>query len=141
MIEPLKLGTQLEIWKLQGRSIAVSVSANDESTSEGEVYVEDWSHTERLRRSLKFLWISWGLAAGALFIPLLHFILVPSLILVGPIVAYFVYQQTSTVLGGSTSCPKCKSYFEIIRSKEQWPLHDVCSKCYANVEIQKKVPR
>ena len=127
---------KLELWKKRAKAIPVLVTSGDEGERPGVVYLERWDQKQRMKRALKTLGLTWGLAVGAVLIPLMHFILVPSLLIAGPALAYYQYQQQSAILGGTTECPKCGVTFEIVKSRERWPLKDVCSKCFTNVVIR-----
>src|SRR5689334_19748665 len=107
--------------------VRVSSSAGKETP--GEVRVQHWTHQERMKRAIKVFFLCWGLAAVAVLIPLLHFILVPSLVIAGPISAYMTLQQESVVLGGESRCPECGADLVIVRAPEKWPLSDLCAKC------------
>ncbi len=120
----------------QGVSCPVKVISSDKEKI-GEVRIKTFNQKERIVRGLKFLGIFWGSAIFAVFIPMLHFILVPLLFLVGIIVAVFVSQTKSVVLGGESACPKCESFLPIVRSSDQWPLSDLCSHCRTTVTISK----
>jgi hypothetical protein len=110
------------------------VSANDKRTL-GEVRAKYFEQNERRKRAFKGLGICWGIALFSVIIPLAHFILVPSFLLAGPIVAFFMYMQTDTVLGGSGPCPVCGKPFNVARTRIQWPMNDVCSLCHNSVKI------
>lgn len=120
----------------EGTGYPVKVISSDQEKI-GEVRIKTFNQKERIVRGLKFLGIFWGSAILAVFIPMLHFILVPLLFLVGIIVAAFVSQTKSVVLGGESVCPKCESFLPIVRSSDQWPLSDLCSHCRTTVTISK----
>lgn len=120
----------------EGMGIKVKVTSFDQEKI-GEVRIKTFNQKEKIFRGLKFLGIFWGSAIFAVFIPMLHFILVPLLFLVGIIVAAFVSQTKSVVLGGESICPKCESFLPIVRSNDQWPLTDLCSNCRSTVTISK----
>lgn len=70
------------------------------------------SRQDRLVRAAQGWGICWGAAIVAVFMPLLHFILVPSLLLAGPVVASFRWRETATVLGVRGTCPGCGAAFD-----------------------------
>src|SRR5262249_12941163 len=63
---------------------------------------------ERTRRALIGWGACWGLAIVAVFIPLLHFILVPALLIAGPLVARARWNEKATVLDVRGTCPGCE---------------------------------
>jgi len=80
--------------------------------------------------------MSWGLGLVAIFIPLLHFVLVPLLIIAGPFAFYWVAGQEQIILGGKGECPECQREFEIARSPVKWPLSDLCNHCRSQLNIE-----
>lgn len=126
--------------KADGKEIqrSVSVVGSSGKSVSGKVIIKEWTEAEKLRRGLKALGVCWGAMLVAVLIPVLHFLLVPLFLISGPIVALWFYQQKSTILGGKSECPDCGKELNIIKTSEKWPLKDVCSACYAQVEIVKK---
>jgi hypothetical protein len=120
--------------KLQ-ETIPVSIQGNHEQVTRGEVVHIQWDKKERTMRGLKSLGIAWGLAAATILIPILHFILVPLLLLAGPIAFFWTTNQEEILEGGSGECPDCKRKFEIIRAPVKWPLSDICNHCHSPVKI------
>jgi hypothetical protein len=62
---------------------------------------------DRVRRAILALAACWGAAIAAVFLPVLHFVLVPSLLVAGPIVAYSRLRQRLTVVDVQGTCPAC----------------------------------
>lgn len=65
------------------------------------------SPSDRVRRVLGALGIFWGLAVPAVFMPVAHFILVPSLVLVGVVTAVLRSREDVRLLGARGRCPRC----------------------------------
>jgi hypothetical protein len=129
------------IWKgklIMKKTSPVELVSLDGKKASGEVTTEHWETKERSKRAFKILGILWGIALFSVIIPGLHFILVPSFLLAGPITAFFTYQQSDAVLGGKGTCPDCGKPFEVARMKIKWPLDDVCANCHAGVKIYLK---
>lgn len=61
----------------------------------------------RLMAALKALGGFWLAAVGAVFLPLLHFILVPTLLLLGPLMFFWKLRESVTLLGADGPCPAC----------------------------------
>ena len=119
------------------QTLQVRVLGQNDRQSLGEVTFQAWDQKTRLKRALKSLMTGFGFMLVAVFIPGVHFILVPLLLLGSPIFSYFVYNQESAILGGSSLCPACGKEFKIVKSKNIWPLKDVCAFCQENVTIEK----
>ncbi len=104
--------------------------------AEGIARIIIWSRHERMQRAIKTGAIFFGLAIGAAFIPLLHFVLVPAFLLATPIAAYLAYGQESVISGGNARCPDCGNEFELARTKPAFPLNDLCTHCRREVRIR-----
>jgi hypothetical protein len=121
-------------------TLQVVISGPSGKTTQGTVAHQVWDKKERMTRGLKALGFSWGLALAAVLIPLLHFILVPTLLLAGPVVFFWIVKQEQIILGGKGECPECRKEFEIVRSAVEWPLSDLCNHCQAPVKISLAMP-
>jgi hypothetical protein len=115
----------------------VLVRTQSGKTAHGAVRVQSWSKSERTRRALKFWALAWVGALFCVLLPIVHFVLVPSLLLAGPTGAYIISQQTSIVLGGEALCPQCNQTLPLVRGPDKWPLTDLCSKCQTTVWLEK----
>jgi hypothetical protein len=62
---------------------------------------------QRIRRALAGLAGCWGLAVVSVFLPVLHFILVPSLLVAGPLVAHWRLREHASLLAARGRCPGC----------------------------------
>ena len=71
------------------------------------VHVIQHSRPDRLRRAALAWGGCWGAAIAAVFLPVLHFILVPSLLIGGPLYAMVMMREKVTVLGADGNCPAC----------------------------------
>ncbi len=78
-----------------------------DQVSPATVRVLGHGRRDRARRALLALAGCWGAAIGAVFLPLLHFILVPALVLAGPLMAWSRMRQRLTILDVEGSCPAC----------------------------------
>ena len=91
---------------------AVTVAAKLEYTGKpstsAEVDLIRRPRAERMRRATLAWAACWGLAIVAVFIPLLHFILVPALLIAGPLVARARWREKATVLVARGVCPGCE---------------------------------
>jgi hypothetical protein len=62
---------------------------------------------DRLRRAARAWAGCWGAAIVAVFLPVLHFVLVPALLVSGPLYAMVMMRERVTVLGADGNCPAC----------------------------------
>ena len=71
---------------------------------------------QRTRRALLTWLAAWGLGIVAVFVPVLHFVLVPLLVLGGPILALQRLGERVSVLEVTGACPGCGA-------PQRQPLH------------------
>ena len=92
---------------------------------------------QRLARAVKTWLAGWGLAIAAVFIPVLHFILVPALALGGPILALQRLGERVTVLEVSGSCPGCGAALrQPIKRRAQPRLETRCDSCRRAIGVR-----
>lgn len=61
----------------------------------------------RMLAAFQALGLTWLAAVAAVFLPLLHFVLVPSLLLLGPAMFFWKLGEHVTLLGADGPCPAC----------------------------------
>src|SRR5215510_12082257 len=71
------------------------------------VNVRQHGRPDRIRRAAKAWAGCWGAAIVAVFLPVLHFFLVPALLVGGPLYAMLMMRERVTVLGADGDCPAC----------------------------------
>lgn len=131
-IDPEKLAS----WQKLGHKQPVKITGNSGNTSQGEIYIQKWNQGERMRRALMWGAIFWAIAIFCVLIPILHFVLVPTFLILGPIMGYRAYKQESVVLGGIGTCPRCHKELPIEKAKADWPISDLCTSCHNSVKIE-----
>lgn len=125
---------------MQQNAISILLVSPSGKQQPATVTVEEWNKQERLRRGLKFFGICWGAAVVAVFIPILHFILVPLLVLAGPIIGYYFYQQERMSLGGQGMCPNCGALLKIEKGPAKWPSEEMCTACHTMLAVTRTTP-
>ena len=63
--------------------------------------------SERMTRVMSALGVCWGLAIVAVFMPVAHFILVPTFLLLGIVLAVLRSREDVRLLGAHGRCPRC----------------------------------
>lgn len=84
------------------------VRSNDFKYTLVDGCIKDCSSKERWIFSLKKLFLFWSLAGVSVFIPLAHFILVPTFLLAGAVSFILHFNKTHIVRDLSFNCPKCQ---------------------------------
>lgn len=118
------------------RLIPVRLTENGEKFSDGKIQVQFWNKKERTARALKFGGLCWGGAVIAVILPLVHFVLVPGLLIAGPLLAWNILSKESVVLGGEGSCPNCGKTVAIARAPFKFPILDLCTNCHRELRVE-----
>jgi len=71
------------------------------------VRVQHRDRRNRTLRAARTLAACWGLAVVAVFLPLLHFVLVPGLLVLGPVLAWSRLREECTLVRVDGACPAC----------------------------------
>jgi hypothetical protein len=85
----------------------IVISNSDGGTSPGILHVRHFDGRKRLLRALGVLGACWGVGLATVIIPLVHFVVPPVMLVLGPVLAWRRYQvrmQNERVTG---SCPSC----------------------------------
>ncbi len=102
----------------------------------GTVEMVEIPKSERLARAGKAFGIFLGATIFAIFIPILHFILVPALFLATIFFTINSYVDDRRVGGGQVTCLKCHSVNTIPPGPDRFPILLECSKCGARLEVK-----
>jgi hypothetical protein len=116
--------------------VTIRGAGDEQPPSPGQVRIEEWTKPERTRRALKLGAACWGLALFSVILPLVHFVLVPLLLLAGPIVVIHILGVESVILEGEGACPHCRAPFTIARRSLAFPFHDHCTACGRGVTVE-----
>lgn len=111
------------------------VGANEELRA-GTVRIQHCGARERFKRALTVGGATWALALFCVLLPLVHFVLVPTLLIAGPCIAVYLWNQEAVLLDGKGECPQCKNTFMITRRAVKFPFSEVCEHCQASVRIE-----
>jgi hypothetical protein len=98
----------------------------------------DWDKQERMKNALKTFGFLFTLSFVSIFIPILHFVLVPSLFIGSFVFAMDKYQEKMRSEGGSGECPKCHQEFKVQPSSWVNRVTNNCDHCHEDLEM--KIP-
>jgi hypothetical protein len=112
------------------------LSLPEGSEAQGTVEFEFFSPARARKRALRTWIYCWGAAIGAVFLPLLHFVLVPALLVAGPVVFLIMSRSRSRMLGGRGTCPGCQAEFMIGAGQTQERFYDLCTVCRREVTVE-----
>jgi hypothetical protein len=121
----------------QGISIPVVIRSYTEKSAPGTVRLKIWTSKERTARSFKFWGMCWVIAICCVPLPIIHFTVLPLLLIAGPIGAWLISTQGQQILGGEGVCPDCGQFLPIAPGVDSWPLKDLCTRCQRALTIDK----
>ena len=90
----------------------------------------------RAGRALAGLGIFWGCAAAAVFIPIAHFLLVPTFLLCGIVLAALRLREGRRLVGLHGVCPRCGAEQDFRASGRFDQERDVvCPRCHSRLRL------
>lgn len=121
---------------MQTQVIEVEASTGDEKRGYGKITAYHFSKEEQMLNAVKKLLMFWGIAVVCVFIPALHFVLVPLFLVLGVYFFIKTIKLTARVTEGETSCPVCQKTIKIEPTLLSWPLTEICQSCVNTVRIR-----
>ena len=116
--------------------VEILLVARDERTSTGILQLEYFGSGRRFLRSVIRGVLGLILTGLFIFIPILHFILVPLGLVAAVLVSLQGWRLRQIILSGQGTCPYCGAEFRILRRSFQLPFEDICERCSRQVVIQ-----
>ena len=112
----------------------------DDLTTPGRASRRDFTVAERAKRAARSFGILFVIAFFTIFIPILHFILPPLILIAAGVFSFVTWLETGEVLDGETSCPNCRKAITLPRESEEWPKVQRCPGCSFTLSISPRVP-
>jgi hypothetical protein len=103
--------------------------------TKGTITRINWQKTDRTKNAVKTFGMFIGFTFASVFVPIAHFILVPSLFITSFVLAMDKLREEHRSAGGSGECPKCHKTFTIEKTKWQERYTDTCQFCHDDLEI------
>ncbi len=113
-----------------------SLTAFGSMPSHAEVSVARLTPGQRLARGFRGAGTFWAIAGACIFIPGLHFVLVPSFLLIGIVTGVMRVRDAETVVRVHGVCPRCKFEQDFTagnRFAPTWRLD--CRACHNHLEL------
>ncbi len=108
---------------------SVMICVCEDRSSEGQVIRRDFSGSERILRALKVGGILFGAAVLTVFVPVLHFVLVPLFLILSLVFGITTWLAKGEVISGEVNCPSCGAKNVLRKAPESWPKQERCSGC------------
>lgn len=112
----------------------------DDEQSAGEAVKEVPSKAELRKRGLRAAMPFWLAAIPCVFIPLLHFILVPMLLAIGFFQGYSYWKGKALFKNGKVTCPRCQKALEFTEMAYEVPLKVLCDSCGYQLRLYEVTP-
>jgi len=136
-----KIESTIKLLKDKGRDIHtyhLTTFSHDSQKARASIAMLSLSQSDRFITAFKKSSLFFALAIGSVFLPVLHFVLVPTFLIVTVIVFMKGMKQTSWVVTGYTQCPQCKKWVEISPQYYTEPLRTSCSQCGERLLLKKQ---
>lgn len=118
------------------KTLPARLSLPNGTHAAGTVQKEVYSGLTARKRAAQTWILCWGGAIGAVFLPLLHFVLVPALLFAGPIAYFVISRSRAKMLGGQGTCPACQQPFVIGAGQTSSRFYDLCTACRKEVTVE-----
>ncbi len=118
------------------RSYEGELTYPDREPAPARVETDHREAPARTARAVRTLATCWGLAVVAVFLPLLHFVLVPGLLVLGPVLAYARLHEADTITRAEGDCPACAAH-QAYALGQRWRERTVlrCDACGRRLEL------
>lgn len=97
---------------------------------------QDLSSHERMIRAARSFAIGFGVTFVTVFIPILHFILVPLGLILTGVFTFTTYMERGQVKDGEVVCPNCGHKMSFGQQAESWPLAQRCGGCSSLMTVR-----
>lgn len=118
------------------KRVKVEIMADQQKTeANGQIHVI--TRKEALRKAGIFYAGTLVLTLVCVFIPLVHFVAVPALLLLGPIISIMVmkfFDGKKDIIVDEPHCPSCQGKLKLTEVLESWPLRETCPSCHATYQ-------
>jgi hypothetical protein len=119
-----------------GDSRRATLSAFGAPPQPADVWVETLGPGRRAGRALVALAACWGLAFPAVFLPVAHFVLVPGLLLAGPVLAALRLREGRRLVEIRGACPRCGVRQQFRPGGRLRPRRTIdCPRCHSDLTL------
>jgi hypothetical protein len=116
--------------------IPATLTAFGASPAPATATVQSQAPGERAARTAAALGACWGLALVSVFIPVAHFILVPTFFIAGIVLAVVRMREDARLLGVRGTCPRCGQEQDFDAGGRFTPSRTLdCSKCHNTLTL------
>jgi hypothetical protein len=118
---------------LKRSTIRVVAAMNSSREKSASVAFEELSTSQRVLNALKILGLMWGGGIICVFVPVLHFFLVPAALILGMVFSIRQFSFRSALSSGDVICPECGANISLNLAPFNWPKRQQCQSCQARI--------
>jgi hypothetical protein len=115
--------------------IKIQGTANSDKIEYGTAEIRTYSPRDVLQKVLKTLALYWGIAIFCVFLPVVHFVLVPLFFFLGIFMAMRARKFKGEILSGEILCPNCSQKVTLSKASILWPNSEICQSCASVVRF------
>lgn len=112
-----------------------SLRGDDVPDAPLELTIVEIGLAKRLARSFGLLILLLIITAVTALIPILHFVIVPVMLILTFIVIASSLRKSKIIESGVGACPYCKAPFRVFTRRLRLPFSDVCETCHRQVIV------
>src|SRR5437868_584948 len=109
--------------------VTIQATANSDHVEYGTAEIRSFSPRAVLTNSLKKLLMFWGAALLSVFLPVVHFVLVPLFFILGIFFAFRARKFRYEIISGQIHCPRCKGAVKIEKAVFFEHHQEICQNC------------
>jgi hypothetical protein len=124
---------------MDSKRISVTLSLPGEPSTEAQATLIERNPLARAGRAVAVLFGLWGVAVACVFLPIAHFVLVPSFALAGVVAAIVRGREDRSLEQVEGVCPRCKvsrHFGKAGRFREGKTIH--CDGCGSQLEVHSR---
>ena len=100
-----------------------------------ELNIDEPGLAKRVTKSLGLLILLVIITAVTALIPILHFIIVPLMLILTFIIVAASLRKSKIIESGAGTCPYCNAPFRVCTRRLKVPFGDVCESCHRRVVV------
>jgi hypothetical protein len=117
-------------------AVAATLTAFGASPTGAKVTIAAQTMGRRVARALRVLGGLWGAALLAVFIPIAHFVLVPTLLVLGAVLGALRLRQDRVIVSVVGPCPRCgRAGAFPLDTRRVTSQRLTCPGCHTNVDL------
>lgn len=114
----------------------IQADINSDKVEYGIAKIRSYSQQERTLNAFKTLGLFWGLAVLSVFLPVLHFVLVPLFLILGIVLALKKQNLSYQLESGEIKCPGCGTLVHLNSSSFQDFHSEICQSCAVVLRVK-----